>query len=172
MLKERIKYSEELPVKINILEVENYFLHYHTDIEIIFVLEGTVIFEDGRRPKRLLNAGEIQIINSREMHGFSSNTKNIVMIVQLDCVYFSRYYSYLKNSFFVQGNNIEGIEMLKSLLCKLSMQILCENAGYRNKVIETAHNIISCLKSEFGSFIVEQGLFINNNSDIKRKKDE
>ena len=106
MLKERIKYSEELPVKINILEVENYFLHYHTDIEIIFVLEGTVIFEDGRRPKRLLNAGEIQIINSREMHGFSSNTKNIVMIVQLDCVYFSRYYSYLKNSFFVQGNNI------------------------------------------------------------------
>ena len=172
MLKERIKYSEELPVKINIVEVENYFLHYHTDIEIIFVLEGSIVFENGRKPKKVLNAGEIQIINSREMHGFSSNTKNIVMIVQLDCVYFSRQYSYLENSFFVQDNNIEGIEMLKSLLCKLYMQVFYENAGYKNKAIETAHNIISCLKSEFGSFIVEQGLFINNNADIKRKKDK
>ncbi len=172
MLKEKIKYSGELPVKVNILEVENYFLHYHTDIEIIFVLEGSIVFENGRKPKKVLNAGEIQIINSREMHGFSSNTKNIVMIVQLDCVYFSRQYSYLENSFFVQDNNIEGIEMLKSLLCKLYMQVFYENAGYKNKAIETAHNIISCLKSEFGSFIVEQGLFINNNADIKRKKDK
>ena len=172
MLKEKIKYSGELPVKVNILEVENYFLHYHTDIEIIFVLEGSIVFENGRKPKKVLNAGEIQIINSREMHGFSSNTKNIVMIVQLDCVYFSRQYSYLENSFFVQDNNIEGIEMLKSLLCKLYMHVFYENAGYKNKAIETAHNIISCLKSEFGSFIVEQGLFINNNADIKRKKDK
>lgn len=172
MLKEKIKYSEGLPIKINILEAENYFLHYHTDIEIIFVLEGSIVFENGRKPKKVLNAGEIQIINSREMHGFSSNTKNIVMIVQLDCVYFSRHYSYLENSFFVQDNNIEGLEMLKSLLCKLYMQVFYENAGYKNKAIETAHNIISCLKSEFGSFIVEQGLFINNNADIKRKKDK
>lgn len=164
MLKEKNVYKDELPVNVVVANIEEYPIHFHDDMEVIYVLEGSVVLRNGYYTYTL-KQGDIFILNDREMHSFASNgEKNMVMMLQLDLIYFSKYYDNLRNSFFVtdmDDDSDESLEILRTILARIMMEILQKGHGYEHKVIESTHNLIACLMSDFQYFVMEDGKFVN-----------
>ena len=71
MLKEKIEFSEELPLVATICNIEEYPIHFHDDMEIVYVLSGKVGLKNGYY-NYVLNQGDIFILNDREIHSFQS----------------------------------------------------------------------------------------------------
>ncbi len=169
MLKEKSYYKDELPVNVIVANIEEYPIHFHDDIEVVFVLDGSIHMKNGHY-EYLMKQGDIYILNDREIHSFQKTEgDNMVMMLQLDLSYFSKYYDNLRNSFFVtdmDDDPDESLEVLRNLLAKIMMEILQKGYGYEHKVIETAHNLISCLISDFQYFVMEDGRFVN---EVKNK---
>ena len=164
MLKEKIMYKDELPVNVITANIEEYPIHFHDDMEVVYVLEGNVLLRDGYYTYNL-KQGDIYIVNDREMHSFESTGEdNMVMMLQMDLTYFSRYYDNLRNNFFVtdmEDDSDESLDVLKGILARIMMEVLQKGYGYEHKVIESTHNLIACLMSDFQYFVMEDGKFKN-----------
>lgn len=169
MLKEKIIYKDELPINVVTANITEYPIHFHDDMEVVYVLEGSVILRNGYYTYTL-KQGDIFILNDREMHSFENTGEyNMVMMLQMDLTYFSRYYDSLKNNFFVtdiEDDSDESLEVLRNLLARIMMEVLQKGYGYEHKVIESTHNLIACLLSDFQYFVMENGKFKN---ELKNK---
>lgn len=172
MLKEKIYYKDELPINVITANISEYPIHFHDDMEVVYVLEGTVILRNGYYTYTL-KQGDIFILNDREMHSFErTGEDNMVMMLQLDLSYFSRYYDNLKNNFFVtdmEDDSDESLEILRSILARIMMEVLQKGYGYEHKVIESTHNLIACLMSDFQYFVMEDGKFKNESKNKGNK---
>ena len=172
MLKEKIVYKNELPVNVITANIEEYPIHFHDDMEVVYVLEGSVIMRNGYYTYSL-RQGDVYILNDREMHSFeSSGEDNMVMMLQLDLTYFSRYYDNLKNNFFVtdtEDDNDESLDVLRNIMARIMMEILQKGYGYEHKVIESTHNLIACLMADFQYFVMEDGKFKNETKNKGNK---
>ena len=47
MLKEKIIYKDELPINVVTASIDEYPIHFHDDMEVVYVLEGSVILRNG-----------------------------------------------------------------------------------------------------------------------------
>jgi AraC-like DNA-binding protein len=172
MLKEKTVYKEELPVNVIVADIKNYPIHFHEDIEVVFVLDGSIGLKNGYY-QYTLKKGDIYIINDNETHSFESTGEpNMVMMLQMDMRYFSDYYEGLRNSFFItdmEDDNDDSIDVLRTILAKIMMEIIQKGYGYEQKVIESTHNLISCLLSDFRYFVMEDGKFVNG---VKNRGDK
>ena len=172
MLKEKITYKDELPINVITANIEEYPIHFHDDMEVIYVLEGSITLRNGYCTYNL-KQGDIYIINDREMHSFESTEEdNMVMMLQMDLTYFSRYYDNLRNNFFVtdmEDDSDESLEVLKNILARIMMEVLQKGYGYEHKVIESTHNLIACLMSDFQYFVMEDGKFKNESKNKGNK---
>lgn len=172
MLKEKNIYKEELPVNVVVADIKSYPIHFHDDIEVAFVLDGNVKLKVGYYTYNL-KKGDIYIINDNETHSFESTGEpNMVMMLQMDMNYFAEYYEGLKNSFFItdmEDDSDETLDVLKNILAKIMMEILQKGFGYEQKVIESTHNLISCLLADFRYQVTEDGKFI---SESKNRSDK
>ena len=64
-----------------VANIEEYPIHFHDDMEVVYVLEGTVILRNGYYTYTL-KQGDIFILNDREMHSFTNTgEKNMVIDV-------------------------------------------------------------------------------------------
>lgn len=172
MLKEKIIYKDELPINVVTANIIEYPIHFHDDMEVVYVLSGSVILKNGYYTYTL-KQGDIFILNDRDMHSFENTGEdNMVMMLQLDLAYFSRYYDNLKNNFFVtdmEDNHDESLEVLRSILAKIMMEILQKGYGYEHKVIESTHNLIACLISDFQYYVMDDGKFKNESKNKGNK---
>lgn len=172
MLKEKVVYSQELPVSALIADIRKYHIHFHDDPEIVFVLEGSIHLRVGYY-NYLLKQGDVFVVNDRELHSFEhTDEPNMILTMQLELDYFSRYYDNLRNTFFITdmaGPKSSGYEALCSILIRTVKEIIRKGAGYERNVIENMHNLISCLLSDFRYFEVHGDKFINAPRKQKNK---
>lgn len=172
MLKEKNFYKEGLPVNVTTANIMEYPIHFHDDIEVVYVLEGSVGLKNGYYTY-VLNQGDIFILNDREIHSFyHTDQPNMVMMLQLDISFFSKYYGNLRNSFFVtdmKDEDDESLEALRNILGRIMLDILDKGYGYEYKVIEGAHNLIANLLANFQYFTMEDGKFVNEAKNIGNK---
>ena len=47
MLKEKITYRDELPINVITANIEEYPIHFHDDMEVVYVLDGTITLRNG-----------------------------------------------------------------------------------------------------------------------------
>lgn len=164
MLKEHILYKGELPVNCSIMNIEEYPIHFHNDLEVVYVLQGSVRLKNGYYNYDM-QEGDIYILNDREIHSYYRlNESNAVLILQLNLSYFSRYYEILRNSFFVtdmNGAEDESIEELQELLARIALENLNCEQGYEKRIVDLAHGLIDCLIRNFQYFVVEDGKFVH-----------
>ena len=172
MLKEKTFYKEGLPVNVVTANIMEYPIHFHDDIEVVYVLEGSVGMKNGYY-SYVLNQGDIFILNDREIHSFHhTDQPNMVMMLQMDLSFFSKYYGNLKNSFFVtdmKDEDDESLEALRNILGRIMLDILDKGYGYEYKVIEGTHNLIANLLANFQYFTMEDGKFVNEAKNIGNK---
>ena len=127
MLNEKIYYDSLLPVKVSTVNIENYPMHYHDDMELIYVLEGNISVHTGC-VSETLGAGDIAVINRRELHSLCRvSDDNMVMMLNIDGNYYNEYYSELLYSYFwvdMDRGSAEGIDVLQTLMASIMMELL------------------------------------------------
>ena len=172
MLKEKIYYQEGLPVNCYVADIKDYPIHFHDDLEVVFVLDGSMALKNGYY-SYVMNPGDIFILNDREIHSFyGTGEKNTVMLLQLDLLYFSKYYDNLRNNFFVTNMNDaddESLEGLRGILGQIMLDFMQTETGFERKVIESSHNLIDCLITNFQYFSMEDGKFVNETKNKGNK---
>ena len=164
MLKEKLFFKEELPINVIVAHIEEYPIHFHDEMEVVYVLEGSIKLKNGYY-NYILNPGDIFILNDREIHSFDTNgVPNMVLLLQIDLKYFSKYYNNLKNCFFVtdmKDAEDESLENLRALLTRIVLETLAEEKDYQHRAIEHTSNLLSCLMNDFQCFAMEEGKFVN-----------
>jgi len=163
MLKEKISYKEGLPVNILVANIKEYPIHFHADIEVVYVLSGSIILKNGYYT-HTLKQDDVFILNDTELHSFESTDEdNMVLLLHLDISYFAEYYEDFRNCFFVTDTDTqdENLEVLRQFIARIAMEILRKGKNFEQNVIENAHNLISGLISDFQYFAMEDGKLIN-----------
>ena len=78
MVKERIRYKEELPVEIVVADIQDWPLHFHSDMEIIYVLKGKVDLKCGYYT-HTLSQGDVFIVNANEIKEFFDDGEQLII---------------------------------------------------------------------------------------------
>jgi AraC-like DNA-binding protein/mannose-6-phosphate isomerase-like protein (cupin superfamily) len=87
---EKVDHNRSYPVKIFVIRLDSFKLHWHYDYEILLVLEGSLQVFSGPDPF-FLNTGDIILINSKIIHGFRSTGKeNLCLFIQFPPSVFER----------------------------------------------------------------------------------
>ena len=83
MLFEKITYQDDFPINITIANIEDYPIHYHQDIEFVFVLKGQVTLKNGYC-SYTLHERDIFTNSGHEVHSLTSeDPDNIVAFIQI-----------------------------------------------------------------------------------------
>ncbi len=167
MLKEKVTYPDGLPINISVMAIEEYPIHFHDELEVIFVLDGTVKVKDGYYTYSL-KKDDVLIINDRELHSINRTREpNIILIYQIDLQFFSQFHSNLSNPFFVTDTSyhVEGLneplEKLRKLMAITMLEVINKAAGYKDRIIDSANAFITGLNNDFQYFSMDEGKFVN-----------
>jgi len=169
MLNEKIIYEEQLPVKQEVVNIRDWSTHYHDDIEIIYVLEGTIDLKNVHYTY-VLKKGAVFVLNDREMHSLAATADNMVLITHLKLKYFMNYFEELHNGFFItntsdENETDESMNLLRKNLTVMLSEYIIRDNKYEKRIVEYANNLISYLISDFRYFTLEEGMFTNESKN-------
>ena len=93
MLPEKIYYPHDFPLTITIAELNEVPLHYHLDVELVVVLQGSITLKSGSCTYTLPK-GSIFANNGREVHGFwkTDDSQSTIAVIQFNTAYFAQYF--------------------------------------------------------------------------------
>jgi len=172
MLTQQIVYKDDIPVNITICDIRDYPVHFHDDIELIFLLRGRIKLRNGYH-RYTMREGDVYATNYREVHAYKGfEEPNICMIMNIDTAFFSRYYPEFNNAFFVTDpSSIESADSvaLREILSRIVMEYV---GGYDNReerIIEQCHSLLSLLLDNFQNFRLESGRFVNAEMSKRNK---
>lgn len=80
---ETIDHKYKLPIKVFLTSINYSISHWHDDYEIIVVLKGDLTVTVSSLEKKI-KAGDILLINCKELHEIESSCDNICLIIQLN----------------------------------------------------------------------------------------
>ena len=156
---QEINYEDELPVKVQVLEIEQIPWHTHNDIQIVYVLEGEIELKLTYARYRL-SKNNIHIIHNEDVHGFRAlSGNNLVVILSLNVDYFSARHPSLDSQVFTTKVSENIATYKKQLALKVHMfsiisELHSRKRGYKNRIMDTAHTLIDSLYSDFRGFTV------------------
>lgn len=107
---EVIKHQIDIPVKIFTHTVEQFPYHWHEDMEILFILKGSVEIRVDQKAYSL-NEGDIFLVNQNEVHFITSNTeygKTHLLALQFHSDYFNKYNIDLRGKKFRLNSSEDG----------------------------------------------------------------
>ena len=94
-LEKNIEFSDQSPMAIGVYEIEYCPIHIHHDIEIIYVLKGSIAFRLSAEDFQV-DKGAFYIVNSDDLHDIRGITEeNRLLIMHIDVNYYKQSYPYL-----------------------------------------------------------------------------
>jgi AraC-like DNA-binding protein len=164
VLPEKIHYPYDFPLNIIIGSVDEYPLHYHQDVELVYVLRGEIKLKNGSC-EYILPEGSIFANNGKEVHGFYKTKKqNVVAIIHLNNIYFTKYYPALSLSSyrtFALKETDSRYNQLRKISLKILSSYLKKSVGHKQDCIDTTIKLIGFLNENFNFFAIEKNLVIS-----------
>lgn len=154
---EQINYQSDVPIKVFTQTVESFPYHWHEDIEILFVLEGSLEIRINR-DSYSLEKGDIFLVNENELHFIDSRTdfgSTQVLAFQMDIEYFKKYNVNIKGKKFYlnssQANEATefALDEIKYILANLMDLILNKKNLYQLKTEKLLIDLIVILMEYF-----------------------
>ena len=174
MRREYINYITDLPVKISFMNMQNYPIHWHDSIEIVFSLRGkiSVIIETG---KYEIEAGEIEIVNCDEAHSIKAlDVDNKIIMIHMDPNFFEKFFNDIRNMFFYTNSSYyksqkeEKYHVLRRLLSILVYEAVRKHQDYEDHIKETLVELLYHLINNFHQLIYEKDDLKENEEQFER----
>ncbi|MBI9011595.1 MAG: AraC family transcriptional regulator [Clostridiales bacterium] len=153
---ESIKHQVEMPIKIFTQTVGEFPYHWHEEIEILFVLEGSLEIRVSKKPYHL-NEGDLFIVNKNELHFIKStlasgNTQ--LLALQFEDSYFKKYGLVLTDKKFQMclnddTQNRSDHYQIKNILAKMMNQVLNKEPYYNLRLEQLLLDLVILLMSQY-----------------------
>ncbi|MBU3099495.1 MULTISPECIES: GH39 family glycosyl hydrolase [Clostridium] len=168
---ELIRYNENLPFKVFILNANNQEYHWHKEIELVFVLNGNLTFEvKGTRYK--ISQHDLFLVNSFDMHSvISEKGENIILILQLDPIFFDKYCQNFSDFYYEPNKSMNDrnnplYDKISSILANIMFSMIKLDTGYKLKVINAVIELALILLQNFNTTIYHQ----DSGKDYKQRR--
>lgn len=168
MLYEKTTYLDDFPINIRIVRVEEYPIHYHQDVEFVYVLKGEIWLRNGYC-NYLLKEGDIFTNSGHEVHGLTASEKeNIVAIIQVSNRFFTQYFPTMnKGCYFTYANRDLYLQLdaLRKMLLQILLNYSQKSFNYKNQCTYMMIDVIKYLNENFNLFAFEDQVIVNFKSD-------
>lgn len=154
---EIITYNENLPFRIHIMDTVNREYHLHKEMELVFVLKGSVTYEV-RNKKFKLFEKDLFLVNSLDMHMVRSDAEeNILLILHLDPTFFNQYCSEFSSYYYhpmgaLRDNSPSIYEKITSDLAMIMLALVKSSKEYKldamRSVIDIALTLFQSCRME------------------------
>ncbi|MFD3157725.1 helix-turn-helix domain-containing protein [Haloimpatiens sp. FM7330] len=171
---EHVNYMPDLPIEISMINIQEYPIHWHDSVEILFLLEGSisVTIETG---KYEVHKGEIEIINCNEAHSIKSmDDSNKILLLHIDPNFFERYFNDIRSVFFYTNSSEEGAQeeekyyTLRRYLSILACEVIQKQDKYEDYIEDTLVELLYYLINNFHQLIYEKGSLKENEEQFER----
>lgn len=148
---------DNLPIKLQVMKVENYPWHIHKDLQLIYITRGEIELKHVFATYHL-KKGDIHIIHRDDIHGMKAlTTDNQVIVLTFDVKYFSQYFPTLNNQIFSGrfGNSMRSYanqHQVNSCIFSIISAIHDNKPGYENVVTQLAKDLLEIMYTNFRSF--------------------
>ncbi|MCR5182641.1 MAG: AraC family transcriptional regulator [Clostridia bacterium] len=163
MLLEKSSYSNDFPLQIRVMQVKDYPLHYHQDIELVYVLEGEVLLRSGYCTYSL-HEGDLFCNNGHEVHSISSATgDNVVCSIKISNSFFTQYFPKLSHSSYRTYSKVphdERYDTLRRFYLTILHDFLKKNFDYKKQCIYQMNEMIKYLNKYFNLFSVADKIVV------------
>ncbi|WP_410506218.1 helix-turn-helix domain-containing protein [Haloimpatiens sp. FM7315] len=174
MRREYVNYMTEIPINISMVNINNYPIHWHDSIEILFVLQGSIKVTIETEEYEV-EEGEMEIINCDEAHSIKDIGKgNKVLLLHIDPNFFEKYFNDIRNIFFYTNSSEEGAQVgekydvLRKYLSIIVCEVIQKADKYEDSVEDTLVNILYHLINNFHQLMYERENLKDNEEQFKR----
>ena len=169
MLLEKTTYLDDFPLNIRIAKVTEYPIHYHLDVDFVYVLKGEICLKNVCH-HYLLKEGDIFTNSGHEIHGLTATTDQecVVAIVQVSNRFFTQYFPTLtKACFMTYVNNDKHLKMdvLQKMLLHILLDYSKRSFNYKSTCIDHMIDVIKYLNQHYNLFAFEGEVVVNFNND-------
>lgn len=163
MLLERISYADDFPLNIRIARLTEDPLHYHLDIEFLYVLRGEVLLKNGYCHYRL-REGDIFTNSGHEVHGMTAVSEdNVVAVIQISTHYFSQYFPNLSKACYrTYSHKTEDSrhDVLRGLLLQILQKYVMRSFNYKSECAYLMGDTIKHLDRYFNLFAFDNDIVV------------
>ena len=164
MLYEKTTYLNDFPINIRVAKVTEYPLHYHHDVEFVYVLRGEIKLKNGTFDY-LLKEGDIFTSSGHEVHGlYATDKDNVVAVIQVSNWFFTQYFPTLNKACFrtfVNKDRFLQMDSLRQLLLRILLDYLRKSFNYKNQCTFMMIETIEYLNKNFNLFSFEDEVVVN-----------
>ncbi|MGF7057961.1 GH39 family glycosyl hydrolase [Brassicibacter mesophilus] len=171
---EIVRSQEGLPIKVFIHSINRFKMHWHNEIEILLVLQGTVNIRVGNE-RFLLRENDLILINSNEIHSTSKTKEdNILLALQINSEWYSTYYPRFSKmifdckSFFHGKHAQKKFDVIRHYLAKIVWELNKKTVGYQFIVGSEVHLLAAYLVNNFDHMPIDDGKSVEISKDINR----
>lgn len=150
---------DNLPLKLEVLKIEDYPWHIHKDPQLFYVLKGEIELKHVFAQYHL-RKDDIHIIHRDDIHGMKAITEdNLLAVVTFDVKHFSKFFPTLNYQIFSGRHNSDGIPYerqseVKSCILSMVSTLYTKEAGYEKRLEQLAKDLLDIMYSDFRSFTI------------------
>lgn len=163
MLLERLYYPNDYPIHINIANLVEDPLHYHPDIELVYVLKGEIELKNGYYTYRL-RPGDVFTNSGNEVHGMKAITQdNVIAQIHVRTKDLSHYFPDLSKACYRTYSkkvNDKRYEVLRELVLKLLLKDELKDFNYKSECLYLTVDIIKHLNKYFNLFAFDKDVVV------------
>ena len=163
MLLERIPYGEDFPMNIRIARLTEDPLHYHLDIEFLYVLKGRIQLKNGYCFYEL-QEGDIFTNSGHELHGMKALTEdNVVAVIHISSQYFSQYFPNINKACYRTYSHKTGDarhDILRGLLLQILLKYVTGSFNYKSECAYRMGDTIKHLNKYFNLFTFDKEMVV------------
>ncbi len=168
LLFEKTTYLDDFPINIRIVKVTEYPIHYHLDVDFIYVLKGEIRLKNVCH-NYLLKEGDIFTNNGHEVHGLAATDKeNVVAIIQVSNRFFTQYFPTLGKACFmtyVSRNKGSKLDVLQKMMLHILLDYSRRSFNYKSTCIDQMIEVIEYLHQHYNLFAFEEQVVVSFKND-------
>lgn len=168
---EIIIHPDHLPFSVFLHENQGYPLNWHKEIEILFVLKGSIDVKV-RNTHHHLGPDDLILINSYEVHELeTADDESVILVFQFDPYFYQKYYSNFTDIQFECNTTSVNIstsiyDMIREKLTMMKWLDLNRDNTYQIKILKMSLELIEVLLDYFKKNIIYDRM---NNDQIQKR---
>ncbi|WIV12347.1 helix-turn-helix domain-containing protein [Proteiniborus sp. MB09-C3] len=171
---EIVKRQEGFPIKAFIHSINRFEMHWHNEIEILLVLQGSVNIRVGN-DRFLLSENDLILINRNEIHNTSKTEEdNIILALQINPEYYSSHYPQIGKmvfqckSFLHGDDKQERFDIIRHYLAQIVWELSKKREGYQLTIGSIIYLLAAHLVDNFDYTLIESEKIASMSKDIDR----
>ncbi|MDO4859633.1 MAG: AraC family transcriptional regulator, partial [Bacillota bacterium] len=166
------------PVHVSFLHIDNYPLHFHLDVEMMYVLRGNIQLKNGNS-LYTLKEGDIFISNKQEVHGlYDGSEDNLIAVIHLESSAMAETFPKISEKggscfrTLAEDRGSSKYTYLNRQLIYCMYLVIQKHVGYKETIVQEMRGLLEFLDKHFNYWIYDSDdiIYWEERKDIDQER--